>query len=176
MFSLKTVLLPLLALSGLCASAPTTRSYLGAITAPTPGTAVQPGEAFSFSYMPHADYGISSFAYHVWLFTGPASSDAAGALAALAAGDASGYYFGRFDYPNYPGEFWMYMRRSLVNGFGGITAVPYAKNPAPAQLTMPDFATSPGGFAAGATGSNVNMQLVVIEEWGTGQVRAFRSL
>jgi hypothetical protein len=51
-----------------------------------------------------------------------------------------------------------------------LAAVPYATNPAPPQLTMPDFARSPGGFAAGATASDLKMQLVVVEEWGNGVV------
>lgn len=49
-------------------------------------------------------------------------------------------------------------------------AVPYAKNPPPAQFTMPDFSKAPGGFAAGASASDLPVQLVVVEEWGTGQV------
>ena len=38
---------------------------------------------------------------------------------------------------------------------------------------MPDFASSPGGWAAGMSASNVNMMLTVIEEWGDGTVRIF---
>lgn len=50
-------------------------------------------------------------------------------------------------------------------------AVPYAKNPAPAQLTMPDFSKSPGGFGAGQSASNVNFTLLVVEEYADGSVR-----
>ena len=49
-------------------------------------------------------------------------------------------------------------------------AVPYAHNPCPAELTMPNFSQSPGGFASGMFGSNVKMRLVVIEEYGDGSV------
>lgn len=42
-------------------------------------------------------------------------------------------------------------------------------NPAPYQLTVPDFSQSQG-FAAGTSGANVNMRLVVIEEWGNNSV------
>lgn len=52
-------------------------------------------------------------------------------------------------------------------------ADPYPTHPTPSQLTMPDFSQAPGGFASGATGSNVKMQLVVVEEYGGfSQVRA----
>lgn len=98
MFSLKTVLLPLVALSGLCASAPAEPPNVGTIAAPTPGTAIQPGAAFDFNYVAHGDYGISSLAFHVWLFTGPPASTVAEVFSALAADSADGYYFGRFEY------------------------------------------------------------------------------
>lgn len=49
-------------------------------------------------------------------------------------------------------------------------AVPYAKNPAPALLTIPDFSVAPGGFAAGKSASNEPMRIMVIEEWGNGEV------
>lgn len=54
----------------------------------------------------------------------------------------------------------------LTNG----VAVPYAKNPAPALLTMPDFSVAPGGFAAGKSASDEPMRIMVIEEWGNGEV------
>lgn len=54
--------------------------------------------------------------------------------------------------------------------------MPNPPNPPPPQLTMPDFSVSPGGFATGATGSNVPVQLVVIEEWGSFQVCRFTVL
>lgn len=47
------------------------------------------------------------------------------------------------------------------------TADPYPKNPAPAQLVMPDFSKAPGGFGAGATGSDIKMYFVVLEEYNT---------
>lgn len=165
-----TPVLLLLAFASGSISAPT--SSYGVINEPTAGTAVQPGANFNFAYSPHADYGISSFAYHVWLLTAARSAvDPTNPLASLTALDATGYYFGRFDYPNYPG---MHERMNpavckFVDLY--VAAVPYAKNPAPPQLTMPDFSQSPGGFAAGATASNLDMQLIVIEEWGNGDVR-----
>jgi hypothetical protein len=38
-------------------------------------------------------------------------------------------------------------------------------NPAPAQLVMPDFSKSPGGFGNGATATNKTVYLAVVEEW-----------
>jgi hypothetical protein len=35
---------------------------------------------------------------------------------------------------------------------------------------MPDFSQRPGGFAAGATGSNVPVYLTVLEEWAVCSV------
>ena len=95
----------LLSASQLSCAVPTAARDIqyGTITAPASGTAVQPGANFTFAYEPHADYGVSSFAYHVWLLTSPSASSSAGTLT-LPANGASGYYFGRFDYPNYPGE------------------------------------------------------------------------
>jgi len=61
----------------------------------------------------------------------------------------TGYYFGRFAEPNYPGN-------------------PDPKNLAPVQLVMPDFADSPGGFGAGESTSNATFYLVVMEEYVTG--------
>ncbi|KAI0670982.1 hypothetical protein C8Q78DRAFT_1069688 [Trametes maxima] len=112
----------------------------GQITAPAPNTHIAPGAAFNFSYDPSADYCRSTYACSVWLVTG--------APTALAPADEffSGHFFGRFDYPNYP-------------------AVPYPKNPAPAQLTMPDFSKSPGGFGSSRIASDQTVNLVVLEEW-----------
>jgi len=123
-------------------------SPAGAIVQPTAGTTVAPGALFNFTYNVMADYSVSSFAYHVWLLDTPGVS-AGGANASLTSllTSTSGYYFGKFDYPNYP-------------------AVPYAQNPAPPQFTMPDFSKSPGGFASGEAAYNLALQLVVIEEWG----------
>lgn len=138
---------------------------------PLAGTAVLPGANFTFTYNPHADYGLSSFAFHVWLLTGEdPDEDFGNSFTSLITSNPSGYYFGRFDYPNYPGEIHMcYLSDSLTQR-SVVTAVPYAKNPPPPQLTMPDFSKSPGGFASGSAASNLTMRLVVIEEWGNSQV------
>ncbi|KIP05179.1 hypothetical protein PHLGIDRAFT_108593 [Phlebiopsis gigantea 11061_1 CR5-6] len=143
MLFLATLFLPLLALVPASLQAPAEYPY-GTIDAPLAGTAVQPGANFSFSYNPHADYALSSFAIHVWLLTGTAVDDPWGLS------EKTGHYFGRFDYANYP-------------------AVPYPTNPPPSQLTMPDFSKAPGGFAAGAEASNLPVKFVVVEEWGIGQ-------
>jgi hypothetical protein len=47
---------------------------------------------------------------------------------------------------------------------------PFPKNPAPATLTMPDLSKNLGGFGSGASASNKEMALVVIEEYATGEV------
>ncbi|EKM52084.1 uncharacterized protein PHACADRAFT_262548 [Phanerochaete carnosa HHB-10118-sp] len=154
MFPLVVSLLSLLFLAASSLSAPTTQ--YGTITAPASGTAVMPGANFTFSYFPHADYGISSFAYQVWLLAVPAAAGGVEQLSFSTPG-VSGYYFGRFDYPNYP-------------------AVPYAQNPAPPQLTMPDFSKMPAGWAAGETASNLSMQLTVVEEWGDSTPTVGRQL
>ncbi|KAI0366898.1 hypothetical protein BV20DRAFT_971200 [Pilatotrama ljubarskyi] len=82
----------------------------------------------------------STYAASVWLITDVPSS--------LAPTDVfmGGHFFGRFDYANYP-------------------AVPYPKNPAPPQLTMPDFSKSPGGFGGAHSASDQTVQLAVLEEW-----------
>lgn len=71
----------------------------GIITAPANGTVIMPGESFAFSYDPMADYGVSTYNYTVFLFTKLPSS-----LYSTTEW-SSGHYFGRFDYPNYPGKF-----------------------------------------------------------------------
>ncbi|KAI0702287.1 hypothetical protein BC835DRAFT_105133 [Cytidiella melzeri] len=121
----------------------------GSISQPLPGTAIAPNHTFAFSYTPMADYSVSTFAYHVWLLD-VLNINMSESMTSLF---TSGHYFGKFDYPNYP-------------------AVPYPTNPAPAQLTMPDFSKNPpAGFAAGESAHDVRMQLLVIEEWGNGTVR-----
>lgn len=51
------------------------------------------------------------------------------------------------------------------------TAVPYPKDPAPAQLTMPDFSKNAlAGWSAGESAHDLQLQLLVIEEWGNGEV------
>ena len=67
------------------------------IQAPANGTVIKPGASFDFSYQSIADYGVSSYNYTVWLFTSPPTS------VAQLANFATGYYFGRFAEPNYPG-------------------------------------------------------------------------
>lgn len=146
--------LSLLLLAGLSLSASSPKP--GTITAPKNGTAVVPGKNFTFSYQPHADYATSTFAYHVWLLAAPPGTHGAGVLS-LTTPNVSGFYFGRFDYANYP-------------------AVKYPKDPAPPQLTLPDFSKSPGGFASGAHASNLPMQLTIIEEWGNGEAIVGRQL
>lgn len=44
-------------------------------------------------------------------------------------------------------------------------ANPYPTNPPPAQLVMPNFSLSPGGFGQGAVATNLKVWLAVIEEW-----------
>lgn len=103
MFPSSISVLSLLLFTAFSASAPTTQ--YGTIEAPALGTVVPPGANFTFSYFPHADYGISSFAYDVWLLAAPnGSSPADGNQISLTTPGVSGYHFGRFDYPNYPGE------------------------------------------------------------------------
>lgn len=70
----------------------------GSISQPEPGTHIAPGSQFAFTYRPHADYGISTFAYHVWLLDG-----AEGGIGSPVQSGLNGFYFGRFDYANYPG-------------------------------------------------------------------------
>lgn len=47
---------------------------------------------------------------------------------------------------------------------------PNPRNLPPAQLVMPDFAESLGGFGAGESRSNATFYLVVLEEYVTGTV------
>ncbi|OJT13825.1 hypothetical protein TRAPUB_9595 [Trametes pubescens] len=58
----------------------------------------------------------------------------------------------------------MHVPSSGTNG-SDVAAVPYPKNPAPAQLTMPDFSKAPGGFGSAQTASDQTVQLAVLEEW-----------
>lgn len=96
-------LFPLLA-SALAAAVPHARDVVkGTIEVPTAGTAIAPGSNFTFTYTPRADYGVSTYFYHVFLM------DEAATVGALPPTPinvfSTGYYFGRFDYPNYPGEY-----------------------------------------------------------------------
>lgn len=54
-----------------------------------------------------------------------------------------------------------------------LTAVPYETHPAPAQLTMPDFSKSLGGWGSGQAAGNVNFTLFVFEEYGDGSVSTY---
>jgi len=125
----------------------------GSITAPTPGQHIAPGQAFDFSYFGRADYGVSSYDYSVWLL----NSDVLGKPFSFQDVFTNGWYFGRYDYANYP-------------------AVPYVTHPAPAQLTMPDFSQAQGGWGSGQSASNVNLTLVVIEEYADGSGSVGRKL
>lgn len=91
---------------------------------------------------------------------------------------ATGHFFGRFAEPNYPG---MFKRFYLTDpsGFATkltsvvclfVTGNPNPSNPPPAQLVMPDFAKSPGGFGVGEEMINGTFYVVVLEEYVTGTV------
>ncbi|KAI0802082.1 hypothetical protein BC629DRAFT_164627 [Irpex lacteus] len=156
MFSLITIALTAAFLAVAAASPVRRDNSHGTITQPRSGIAIRPGEAFNFTYNPMADYSVSTFYYHVFLLDA-SSLDSDGDRSTLLNQPltslfSSGYYFGRYDYPNYP-------------------AVPYAKNPAPAQLTMPDFSkNAPAGWSAGESVHDLPLQLLVIEEWGNSEV------
>ena len=81
----------------------------GIISQPSSGAAIRPGEAFNFTYIPMADYSVSTFYYHVILLNASSldsgSDDSTAALLNQPASTlfTSGYYFGRYDYENYPG-------------------------------------------------------------------------
>ncbi|KAF9013542.1 hypothetical protein BDQ17DRAFT_610937 [Cyathus striatus] len=95
---------------------------------PSSGSTINPGAPFDFKYSSIADYArFINFADY-----------------------ASGYYFGRFSLPNYPGN-------------------PYPSNPPPQQLVMPNFAKLPKGFGCGINASNQTVYIAVIEEYATGQ-------
>ncbi|EGN98287.1 hypothetical protein SERLA73DRAFT_109679 [Serpula lacrymans var. lacrymans S7.3] len=114
----------------------------GTISSPADDTTIAPGASFDFHYNTRADYGVSSYNFTVWLWSNVSLTMASpGQL-------ATGHYFGRFSEENYPGT----------------------NNPVPAQLVMPDLAISPGGFGAGANGTNAIFYIVVIEEWASGEV------
>lgn len=99
--SVFSAIVPLLSLAAVTsAAAPPWGSSIehGSIAQPEPGTHIAPGSQFAFTYRPHADYGMSTFAYHVWLLDG-----AEGGIDSPVQSGLNGYYFGRFDYANYPG-------------------------------------------------------------------------
>lgn len=80
----------------------------GAIVHPTSRTAISPSSSFNFTYNVLADYSVSTFWYHVWLVD---PIEVEGKTQSLADIFSSGYYFGRFDYPNWPGEQQLGMER-----------------------------------------------------------------
>jgi len=49
-------------------------------------------------------------------------------------------------------------------------AVPYAKNPAPSNLTMPYLNHNQGRFGAGKSASNGYFYITVLELWGSCEV------
>ncbi|KAL5482363.1 hypothetical protein ACEPAI_8957 [Sanghuangporus weigelae] len=114
----------------------------GTISSPVNGTAIMPGESFDFYYNAHSDYCVSSSNFTVWLLTSPSSS-----LSGIMDGGAkvTGWYFGRFAYSSYSNH--------------------YPPNPAPSQLTMPDFSKSVGVNSIGQNVSSSPMYLAVMEEW-----------
>ncbi|KAG6891654.1 hypothetical protein C0992_012703 [Termitomyces sp. T32_za158] len=92
------------------------------IKSPVAGDVIVAGSAFPFEYNTRADYDVSSYNYTAWLFTTrPESLNPSDLF-------ATGYFFGRYSQPNYPGN-------------------PYPRNRPPSQLIMPDFSQSPGGLA-----------------------------
>ncbi|OCH92863.1 hypothetical protein OBBRIDRAFT_726013 [Obba rivulosa] len=113
---------------------------LGSIGQPEPNAHIAPGTAFNFSYNIRADYCMSSYGYSVYLIT-----DVPTGLAPSAQ-FMNGYFLGHFEGENYP-------------------AVPTPTNPAPPQLTMPDFSQPEGGFGGGMSSSNATFYLTVLEEW-----------
>ncbi|CAL1712867.1 unnamed protein product [Somion occarium] len=152
MIAFTYVLLPLLAFSSAAFPVPVT-SDPPTIDHPAPGTHIAPGAAFDFSYNGLADYGKSSYGFHVWLL----GDDALNKTLSPTDFFTNGYYFGKFDYPNYP-------------------AIPYAQHPAPAQFIMPDFSKPQGGFGGGKAVSDYKFQFVVFEEWADGAGEVGRKL
>ncbi|KAK7056897.1 hypothetical protein VNI00_002615 [Paramarasmius palmivorus] len=114
-----------------------------AIISPANGTHIAPGTSFDFEYQIMAERGLSSYNYHVWLFTQKPSEFSP------SLNWAGGYYFGMFANPNFPGN-------------------PSPKNPPPAQLTMPDFSQNPGGWGSGGFVSDATFYLAVMEEYSNG--------
>lgn len=107
---MKFSLLPLLALVGAVAA-----QDKGSVTAPAAGTAIAPGSQFNFTFFGRADYGVSSYAYSVYLV----GADALEKPLAFADVFTNGHFFGRYDYANYPGAFHDFFarRKMLLMGF-----------------------------------------------------------
>ncbi|KZT18432.1 hypothetical protein NEOLEDRAFT_168511 [Neolentinus lepideus HHB14362 ss-1] len=134
-----------LALLGLASATSVPRDGTkGTIVSPSAGDSIAPGQAFDFQYNTMADYGSSSYNFTVFLVTAPAKS------MVPSTEFMQGHYFGRFQEANYP-------------------AVPYATNPPPSQLIMPDLDQSPGGWGIGSSASNATFYIAVLEEWGSGE-------
>lgn len=94
-FALKHTVLSLLSASLVI---PFTSAETPQIIEPANGTKIAPGSAFDFSYTSIADYGVSAYNYTVWLFTSLPDSNSPSIQF------ASGYDFGKFAEPNYPGQ------------------------------------------------------------------------
>jgi hypothetical protein len=154
--------------SALALALPIAHAYApqGTILSPTNGTVLAPGQAFPFSYDIRADYCTSSFNYTVWLFTSDPADLGMGANNVI----GTGRFLGRFQQENYPGV-WLFLHNSTSSAHDERIAVPYPKNPPPADLVMPDFSRSPGGFADGMSASNKAVYLAVLEEWNDCSVR-----
>ncbi|KAA1469889.1 hypothetical protein DENSPDRAFT_835575 [Dentipellis sp. KUC8613] len=136
-----SAVLSFLPLAALSSAAPTAYPQ-GVIEAPASGTIINPGQAFDFSYNVHADYCISSYNFSVWLMSSRPTTFTP------SENFMSGYFFGTFEEPNYP-------------------AVPYAPNPPPAQLVMPNLSANQGGWGVGKSVANATFSIMVMEEWGS---------
>lgn len=71
----------------------------GTIEYPADGTVIKPDGVFEFAYWIRGDYSTSSYAFSVWLMTEMPGSFSPSEVW------STGHYFGRFDAPNYPGQF-----------------------------------------------------------------------
>ncbi|KAG6814229.1 hypothetical protein H0H92_015344 [Tricholoma furcatifolium] len=120
------------------------------IISPSEGDVIVAGSQFPFQYRTTADYGISSYNYTVWLFTTPPTTVEPSNLF------ATGYFFGRFSQPNYPGGH----------------CNPYPQNQPPSAFIMPNFSKGLGGFGAGSSNKTQECYFVVLEEYGTGVAAA----
>ncbi|KJA23994.1 hypothetical protein HYPSUDRAFT_136780 [Hypholoma sublateritium FD-334 SS-4] len=119
------------------------------INEPANGTTINPGADFDFSYQSIADYETSSYNYTVWLYTSPPQGFSP------SINYASGYYFGQYSEPNYPGN-------------------PNPPNRAPKRLNMPNFATLERGFGTGSHAHNATFYLTVLEEYATNGSLGYR--
>ncbi|KAJ7695666.1 hypothetical protein B0H17DRAFT_1055096 [Mycena rosella] len=162
MHFLKVAVLALFPLAWTVLAAPSPRqSTSGTIISPADGTVIAPGQAFDFVYDSMADYGVTSYNYTVWLLTSPPTSFA------QSTDFAQGHFFGRFAEPNYPGSMSLLLYRSHLIHWCDPTD-PNPPNTPPAQLVMPDFSKNPGGWGSGASDSNGQFALLVLEEFATG--------